>query len=325
LTPTPTPTPPPPPPPPTGRLFISHRAGNTVGVYDATNYSLLDEVVVGAAPLGLAFDTVRDRVIVTLNDGTVVTFAADDFTDITSYPTVGTLAADVAYDPINDAIFVPHRFGGQLAANNAGTFASLAGFPVALTELVEVRVDAAGQRAFSIQNNGSSLFVVDIAGATSQTIVVPGGGFLDGLAYDDSPQRLFVGGFGNGSVIVYDASLPLPTQIQTIGTGNNPTSVAVDNVNDRVYTANATSFDVAVFDYDQGAVVNPLTFDQGLATDPNGVQGPIGVYFDAQRNRILTTNETADTISVFDATTLAPVGARDFPAGDGPYVILVEP
>ena len=314
--PTTTPTP---PPGGGGRIFITHFGSDTVGVYDATNYALIDEVTVGLNPRGLAYDTERARVIVTLDDGSVVTFSASDFNDMTSFTTPGTFPADVAYDPVNDAIFVPHRFGGQLSGVNAGNFASLANFPVSLVDLVEVRVDAAGQRAFSIENNGSNLFVVDIASGSHQAVLVNGGGNLDGLVYDASPERLFIGGFANGQLIVMDASTPTPSLLQSISTtGSQPTSVAVDTQNDRVYTANLGSSNVTVFD-DSHATTDPLSFNQTLATGGP----PIGVYFDEQRNRILTTNESSDSISVFDANGFSDLG--DFPVGDGPYVILVEP
>lgn len=152
---------------------------------------------------------------------------------------------------------------------------------------------------------GQTIFVSDwfnariwqIDGATlTVTAELTTGAAPAGLAVSPDGKWLISADRDADSLSVF--ALPAGTLHRQIRVGTRPFAVSFD-ADGRVYAANVGSNDVTVADPNSGEIITTL---------PVGTR-PYGVAFAA--GRIFVTNQYADTLSVFDHASFAPVATLD--------------
>ncbi len=103
------------------------------------------------------------------------------------------------------------------------------------------------------------------------------------------------------------------TVIATIPVGNNPQSVAVNALTNRIYVANRDSNDVSVIDGNSNTIV---------ATIPVG-SNPAGVDVDPSTNLVYVTNQGSNNVSVISGASNTVIATIQ--VGTGPLGVAVNP
>ncbi len=329
---TPFPFVPPPNPAPTSLLYVTESEGDSLAVYDPETFELVERVPAGEDPRGLSYDTQRGRVLVSLLDGTVLSFDADDLEAApqSTAPVVDPGSLALLYDETNDTVWVSSLSEfNNIVALAASTLTGLSGSPVAdpaLVGMATMEMNDTGNRLYVSQSTVGSPNVAVIDAATRTLLYIvntaadPSGStdeLCDGLAYHPSYDYLYVGNIdfittGNDSVVVLDAAQEPPVEIGRVASGQGPSSLALDLGRNRLYATNYTGSAVQVFTLAETGT--PIALLQTLPTE----EGPVSVAYDAENDHIITSNFDSDTLTVYDAETLQQIPGSPFTAGDGP-------
>ena len=312
-------------------LYVTETEGDALGVYDAGTYQLVARVPVGDSPRGLSFDTSRERVLVSLTGGSVVSLDSNDLqaSPQTTAPVVDDGSLALFYDLANDAVWVSSLSEtNNVVALAAATLAHLSNSPTLdsdLNGMGSIEVEPSGEHAYFTRSVVDSpavavidattrtlLHVIDTSGSITGT-----GKAADGVSYDSARDRLYVGNVdfsmdGEDSVVILDAALDPPPIIGQVLCGPGPTSIAFDSARSRLYVTNFNSAAVQVFSI--SATAPYLTLVQTLPCEGDTVS----VVYDSEHDRIVASNYTFDNLSVFNAATLQELPGSPFPAGDGP-------
>ena len=328
-TPTPTPTPTPNPTPPPGAsptVFVSSESDGSVDVLDATDYSLVESIVVGGLPQGLSYDAVGNRVLVAQLGGDIPVI------DVATRTVTGTIsggaAFEVVYDAASDAIFVPNYNAGQILAYEGDLpydFRGDIGITLAPTEL---EVDTARGRLYATSNavGNSRLASFDSSNLAATPIIVnttdDANDYGDALCFDGS-DTIYVGndsltGGGTDTIKVVDAVTL--TVVQTVSAGQRVVSITRNFSSGQIYSVGLGDNSLHVFDADSGGLLSEVS-GSPLTT---GSQ-PIWVAYDAVRDRILVACRGDSTLHVYDAATLAPINGSPFPLQGTPQSVIVLP
>jgi YVTN family beta-propeller protein len=327
-------------PPEPSYLYVTESVGDTLGVYDPLTYQLVESVSVGDDPRGLSYDTLRQRVLISLLDGTVLSLDAADLAAPvqSTAPVVDDGSLALYYEEVGDAVWVTSlSLTNNVVALAADTLLQLSGSPVLDSELVGMATivsDPGGEKIYITKSVIGDGAVAVIDAATRALlhvvdIIDPGGDLneaADGLAYHPEFEHLYVGstdfdGQDDNSVLVLDTSLDPPAILQRVPCGQDATSIALDLSRDRIYVTNYSAGAVQIFSITDS--LTPLALLDTLATGNE----PVSVVYDEVNDRIITSNFASNTLTVYDADTLQELAGSPFPTGDGPngvYLRLVE-
>lgn len=323
----------------TGVLYITESQDGTLGIYDAETYAALAEVPVGTDPSGLSFDTARDRILVGLFAGTLLSLDANEPDQAPlSVTAVPSASRYLIYDPPLDGIWVSSfNFIEKLAALAAETLTPLSNSPMTDSDLLgssNLALDPDGVKLYVTQNAAAAAAVSVVDRTTrvllSHVSTVNLSGDLNdaaiGVAYHPEFDVLYVGNSDgdtddDDTVAVLDAGQDPPVVLQHVPCGQGPSGIAVDLTHSRVYVTNANSPTGGLTVYGATDTGTPLTFQQTL---PTGLQ-PLSVLYDSERDRVLVTNFGEGTLSVFDADTLDELSGSPFPVGEGANQLLLRP
>lgn len=323
----------PPPQPSADRLYVTQSQDGTLGIYDAETYQSIDEVSVGSDPRGLSYDTERERILISLSGGSgtgsVVSLdAAHLDTAPLTVPSGGGSSLDLAYDATNDIVWAS-SLSFAVAAFRGSDLTSLSGSPVTpIYGAATVVVEPNGNRVFVSESlfSGGALAVIDAATRTllAEVDTSPNDTEIaDGLAYHPGFQHLYLGNAGTASdtLLALDASTTIPTILQTVASGEGPSSIAIDTGRNRIYVVNTEADTLTVY-----PVSNSPTTPIGapISVLSTGDQ-PIDVYYDTARDRILVANLSGDSLTVYSAATLTQLTGSPFILGDGPYALEIQP
>ena len=113
---------------------------------------------------------------------------------------------------------------------------------------------------------------------------------------------------------VFDAASLTPISGSPFAGVGRIISVAVDSVNDKVYTANFTNNSFSVFD----AATMSL-----LSTVPTPGSA-YAIAYDPTTNHVLVVCNSTNNLAVFDAATLMQVPGSPFSVGNSPRDVEVE-
>jgi hypothetical protein len=153
-------------------------------------------------------------------------------------------------------------------------------------------------------NNGGSVSIVTLS-PLSVTTVTAGFSMPRGILYDGANMWVTDRGTFPGKLFKLDSNGAI---IQTVTVGDNPQIPVFDGTN--IWAPNYDSHTVTVVRASTGAVLATLS--------GNGLSGPITAAFDGER--ILVTNQVGDSVSLWKAADLSPLGsvgtgALTFPNG----------
>lgn len=166
-----------------------------------------------------------------------------------------------------------------------------------------VAVSPDGRRVYVADLYGKRLLEIDPeSGAALRSVSV--GAMASGVAVSPDGKTILVADRDDDSLSVIDAGSF--TRVAVIPVGKHPFGVAIDAVGARAYAANVLSDDVSVIDIAARKVVATLR----TGHNPYMVALASG--------RIFVADQHSDSVSVFDETSLAPLGAvevGEYPEG----------
>jgi len=157
-----------------------------------------------------------------------------------------------------------------------------------------------GARIWTANQAGKSVSIVTRTASPPWTVTTVTAGFsnLTGILWDGG--NIWTTDALAGTLLKLDASGAI---LQTVTTGPFPSYPIYDGAN--IWVPNATAPSVTVVRASNGAVLETLT--------GNGMDTPITAAFDGQR--ILVTNEGNDSVSLWKAADLSPLGSVSFGSG----------
>jgi streptogramin lyase len=161
-----------------------------------------------------------------------------------------------------------------------------------------------GSRIWTANTNSVSIVTPGAALPWTVTTVTASVGSLGGAVYDGG--NIWVTNQNTGAILKLDSAGAI---LQTVTVGSSPLFLVFDGSN--IWVPNVNSSSVSVVRASNGSVLSTLT--------GNGLNVPLTAAFDGQR--ILVTNfaSGADSVSLWKAADLTPLGTFPTGAGTRPY------
>ncbi len=270
---------------------------NGGAVSNVTALTVVQPVVVGNAPVGVAIDTDRDLAVVTNSGSDSVSLVALSPTtpvgiDQTPAGAVGAIGAPLPVGSNPQGVAVIPRLGFALVANNGSTNASLIDLTQASVPQTVAPCDTGG--------SCSGPTAVAINQDTAQAVLTNAGILNDTAA----PSSLSFGAITPGS------STASPTLGSTSNDGNvdqNPVSVAVDPAPIPGYPG--ISY-VGVGTASQASTVEVIELSTLTPQRVSGFSNPTGMLFDSLNQVFLVANSLNNNIIILDPNTLVQTPVR---------------
>jgi hypothetical protein len=187
-------------------------------------------------------------------------------------------------------------------------------FPTGTTQVADLGVFPAGigydGRRIWTANEGApgSVSIVTLGtGFVTVSMVTTGFGAPTGVVYDGT--NIWVTDQAAGKLLKLD---PSGVILQTVTVGSSPTFPTFDGGN--IWVPNSTSQSVSVVRAATGAVLATLT--------GNGIGIPIQAAFDGER--VLVTQGTGDSLSLWKASDLTPIAFVSTPSSSHPYGVCSD-
>jgi YVTN family beta-propeller protein len=270
---------------------------NTSAVSNVTDLTVVQSILVGNAPVGVAVDNDRDLAVVTNSgSGSVSLVALTPATPVginqTPAGTVGTVGSPLAVGASPLGVALLPRLGLALVANNTSN-------NVSVIDLTQAFVP----QTVAICGTGGACTgptAVAINPDTARAIVTNAGILNDTLA----PSSLSFG------TITPSTSTAAPTLASTSTDGNvdqDPVSVAIDPV--PVAISPGVSY-AAVGTSSEASSVEVIDVSTLLAQRLSGFQSPLGIVFDPLNQVFVVANSLNNSLVIFDPNTLAPTSVR---------------
>lgn len=166
-----------------------------------------------------------------------------------------------------------------------------------------------GSRIWTANASSGSVSIVSLNPTTVQTVTT-GFAFPLGILYDGA--NIWVTDSGANTLLKLNSECSI---VQTINTGNLPEIAVFDGTN--IWVPNRGTNSVIVVRV-KDAVGNPLATAFVLATlTGNGLNNPITATFDGER--IMVTNVDGNSVSLWKAADLTPLGSFSTGADSEPY------
>lgn len=293
------------------RRFIVDVLNTDLTVSNVTDFSVIQQVIVGTRPVGVAVDTDRDLAIVTNSlDGTASLVALSPTTPVFGGGTAGAVGTIGSPIPVGGTVSIPMgvavlpRLGLATVANNEGDNVTVVDdtgniSPNTLSlctgcQPVGVTVDGdTGEAAVtnsqvaSNVNQGNVTMVSLAASALGSTFRVDQ--FPTGIAIDPTLGYAGVAASQTNALNILNIATGSLVGQGLISGFQQPAGVAYDPLNQVFLVANSLESTVAI--------VNPGTFQtSSVAVGVN----PTSVDYDYQTSTLMTVNSLSNTISVLD-------------------------
>jgi YVTN family beta-propeller protein len=215
------------------RLYVVNRTDNTVSVIDASDYSSIGTVSVGAGAKSVAVDQDTGTAYVTAETANAVTVIATDAA-VLARVDVGTTPRGVAVDATRDRVFVANSGSGNVSVLRTSDYTHEATVTAGTTPQT-VGIDEPAGKAFVLNQGSASVTVLDALLNGSGVAV---GGQPTGVAVDSAstPHKAYVTNWASGTVSVVDEpansgapQVAAPVRMVASGPGA-PVDVVVDAV-----------------------------------------------------------------------------------------------
>jgi len=260
--------------PVTNRIYIANRASGSVSVIDGVGDAVLTTTPVGLAPSFIAVNPKTNKVYVSNSSDGTVSVIDGATNSVLRTITVGTSTGAIAVDTAQNFVYVGALVGGvsTLVRIDGNGDAVRAGEEVVLRGDGTPRglgIAPAIGRAFvtMVSSSGDTLGVVDL---NARTLVDSIGGLsssLFGVAVNAATNRVYVGGFGQVSVIDGTPGVDtLFTGTFIPVTGYAP-GLGVNEVRNKIYVSDAGNTLVREIDGATNAVRNILMSSGEVSMD----------------------------------------------------------
>lgn len=186
---------------------------------------------------------------------------------VTTTIRVGTNPNFMAFDSIDNTMFVVNTGSGSVSAINAETNAIIT--TIKVTKPNDIVYNSANDEVYVVSEN---THVVAISGSTDKVvskIFVPVDDFYQDLAYDPANGNVYVASTNSGVVSVINSSTN--TVISKIKTGSEPQHLLFDPANDNIYVSVGTHSKSPYVDVISGStntVIATVTTTDAAGSDP---------------------------------------------------------
>jgi 6-phosphogluconolactonase len=338
--------------------YVANRGSNNVSAYsvDASTGALTaiagSPFAAGTLPVAVAVDqTGHFAYVVNQMDATISAFTIDRasgaLTPVSGSPfATGTSPTSVAIDPSSFYVYVTkggaNTVSAYAIAADSGALTAITGSPFAtgaLPDSVAVDPFAIGLLGVLVANESDgtvSVFTIDEntshnGGLSANGPLFPGGTSPRALTIDPSGQFIYLAngpsntlsGFSGSTADGPPASNGSAITGSPFATGSNPSSVAVDPLDNFVYVANQGSNNISAFAIGAGGTLTTLAGSPFAA----GAQ-PSSVAVDPTGMFTYVVNSGSDTVSVYaiDATTgaLTAINGSAVATGTQPAAIAIS-
>ena len=227
-------------------LFTSDRAAARVSVYRCSDEELLCQVVVGAHPNGLAFDSSRGRLF-SFNLGEPAgQNCTASVVDLASRTVIKTISLPgrprwAAYDQATDEVFANIRDPSQIIVINADSLAVHRTIPVPAEGAHGLWVD--GDRLFCAADGNALVVLHRDTGNVEATLPLPGA--PDVVMHDPGLRHLYIAIGDPGVICVVDTDAL--TLVETVATDLGAHTLGIDPHRHAVYAFLPASSGAAVY------------------------------------------------------------------------------
>jgi len=170
---------------------------------------------------------------------------------------------------------------------------------VAISSPVGIAVDPAASRAYTANNNGGTVSVIDTTTNTVLTTITVGSGPKT-VKLNTATHRAYVTNSNTNTVSVIDTTTE--TVVDTITVGSEPTGLEVNPQTNRVYVSNRNDRTLSVIDT-TGDVNSIVTTISGIGDET------ADIAINLQFNRIYAVNAGNGDISIIDGATNTIIGS----------------
>jgi|HubBroStandDraft_1064217.scaffolds.fasta_scaffold00229_15 YVTN family beta-propeller protein len=292
---------------------------------DSSNVSILDDssgyvdytVSLEAQPFGTAYDSFDHEMFVAnyVANGTVqvINDTVNQFTPVAGIP-VGHFPVGVAYDPIQDEVFVTNSRSDSVSVisgfnNTVVKTITVGSFPWGIA------YDPRQGEVFVANNGGGTVSVINATTLAVTGLVSTGSPTYspEGLAFDNATDFVYVALYGQHEVALINAA---DNNLWTyLPAGSGPEWVAFDSDDSEIFVSNYVSGNVTA--YRQTSVDN-----YWVAANITVGSGPTGVAYDAATDQVFVSNSLSDSVSVIDGATGTATGGVS--VGGDPYALAVD-
>ncbi|MCI4319676.1 MAG: YncE family protein [Thermoplasmata archaeon] len=284
-----------------GQLYVTDNAGNLTSWIDPSTSRVAGAASVGPWPTVLAtpivYATTSHRLFVINPSGNSV-LVFDASRHLLNTIPVGLSPVGLAYDSVNNFVYVAQDLDGNVSVINAATDTVVGALTVALYQnLRAVGVDPATNEVYVADYGANN---VTVFGATNFTklATIPVGANPTAVVYDPLNRTILVGNYGSSNVSVISG-----TTLRGVGsfTLYDPGAMVYDPATNALY--NAEGFSTFV------DAVNASTY-QPLAGSPLRL-GPFyyttGIEYDPTNQQLYVTQANGDSVSIIGTSSTFPV------------------
>ena len=271
---------------------LSERMG-TLTLIDTNNNAVIDSIVVGSNPRGIAYDSKHMRMYVT-NFGSNSVSAIDTNTNtvIGNPIAVGDGPHGIAYDPRHMRMYVTNSDNDTVSiidTNNNAVIDSI----VVGSNPRGIAYDSKHMRMYVTNFGSNSVSAIDTNTNTVIGNPIAVGDGPRGIAYDTKHMKMYVTNFGSNSVSVIDTNTN--TGVSEGIKIYSPMGVTYDILNSKLYVTSIGEDAVVMIDSRSNAIVgNPV---------PSG-GNPIGLGLDYKNGRVFASNHANASLTVIKITSL---------------------
>jgi YVTN family beta-propeller protein len=293
-----------------------------VTVIDGSNDSVIENIQVGAAPRGVAVNTVTHRVYVTnYNSGTVSVINGADKANIPAPVTLNTGVNPyaVAVNSVSNFVYVGDQGDNTVTVidGSQNTTSSLSDPGVRPSA---VAVNPVTNMVYLSNGGSSNVSVINGATASAPAVVGPlqqAGSDPSALAVNPITNLIYVANGGGTATIINGAS-NTPQQIP--GIGSNTFALSLNALTNKIYVTNGGGSAVTVIDGNNPTAAK-VSFSVGTL--------PIGLAVNAATNKVyvadlgsLTSSPGVGGVSVINAATNT---TASIPVASTPAAVAVNP
>lgn len=226
----------------------------------------------------------------------------------------GSGALGIAIDPDSAKLFVTYAASDIIQLLDATTFADLGATTApGASNLSAIVVDQGKSRVYTIDRNTNDLYVYDWDSSTNTLTIAPGGtgpggsfvlagvGLAYGIAFDEVRDRLYIADKTSNTVRYFETSSFSESGSITLNS-HQPTTIAVDQVRNLIYTGAALNGDFQLGKYDLNTNAKTAVSIPSL-TGASAGEGVIGVAVDEDTGNVyVTTGPAGDRLMAFDSS-----------------------
>ncbi|KKL90678.1 hypothetical protein LCGC14_1902290, partial [marine sediment metagenome] len=294
--------------------YIPNSGSNTVSVIDISTNIVVDTIIVGSIPYGIAVSPLGTHVYVTHQGSNSVSVIDTSTKTVVDTITVGNDLMGLAVNPSDTLLYVVDAGSATVSVIDTSTNTITDTIDDGFVQPIDILMNPSGTLIYVSNHTGHFVSVIDTStNNVIDTITVAGNPM--GLATNPSGTRLYVSGEGNYFSVI-DTSTN--TVIESIDLGRWSTGVAVNSAGTVVYVATYDEADLAfgsisVIDTSTNTIVDTITV--GAV--------PYGLSVNPSDTHVYVINAYGNTVSVIDTSTntvidTIPVG--DVPVGLGHFI-----